>query len=275
MNATTAVGHQDSVAPAITTIRRTYGSWMAFLSAVDEPVAMRVADRASQEDTPSINDWAGGTYAVVRRAAEVSTEVRGRIAPGASMITEHALAAHYDVAGGEVDVGRFLAGEPESMVEYVLQPLTRGGSVLRLQADITQSWVIAAETIRALGNSVVELADGLRARGVGLEIMVTAQWRSATPYYRHETSILVQRPHEPFDVSRLAFAIAHPGMLRRLVFAIMEHEARPARDRLGIRRGQGYGYPSPRRWSETDFYVALTGAKLTDDWTREQADRLV
>lgn len=248
---------------------------MEFISAVDDPLAMPDSDRSSQRDERSANEWAGGTYAGVRRAAEVSTEVRERIAMGGRMITEYGLAPLYGVAGGEVDVGRYLAGEPESMVEYVLQPITRAGKVLRLQADISQPWVIPAATIRAAGNAVVGLADALRARGVGLEIVVTAQVTAKTPGYRHETRIVVQRPEEPFDVSRLAFAIAHPGMTRRLWFSILEHEPSQARELFGVRTGGGYGCPAPRRWDDTDFYVALTDEILADGWAQEQVDQLV
>lgn len=258
----------------MTTITREYDSWMAFLSAVDEPVRMREFDRTSQRNVPSYNGWAGGTYPEVRREAEVSTEVRGGIGPGRSTITEYALAPHYDVAGGEVDVGRFLAGEPASMVEYVLQPITRAGNVLRLQVEVSQPWTIPAATIRGAGNAVVELADGLRGRGIGLEILVTAQVTGSTPGNRHETGIVLQRPNEPFDVSRLAFAIAHPGMIRRLWFSIMEHEPWEIREQFNVRSDKGYGYPSPRRWDETDFYVALTGTVLADGWAQEQIEGL-
>lgn len=230
------------------------------------------SDRSSQRDDATHNQWAGGRYAEVRREAERSAEIRGGIAPGASVITEYGLLPHYDVAGGEVDIGRFLAGEPEPMVEYVLAPVPRAGRVLRLQADIYQPWQIAAATIRTAGSAVVELADGLRGRGVGLEIVVTAQLTAAATGSRYETGIVVQRPNEPFDVSRLAFAIAHPGMTRRLLFSIMEHEPWEARQEFGIRSGEGYGRVSPRRWRDTDFYVALTDAVLAEGWAQQQLD---
>lgn len=259
----------------MTTIRREYDSWTQFLSAVDEPVAMLEADRSSQRDEQSHNDWAGGTYPEVRREAEASTRIRGGIARGNSIVTEYALAPHFDVAGGEVDVGRALAGEPESMVEYVLQPISRAGKVLRLQLEVSQPWQVPAAAIRATGNAVVELADGLRARGVGLEILVTAQVAGTTPGNRHETGIVVQRPSEPFDVSRVAFAIGHPGMTRRLWFSILEHEPSAVRDEFRICLGRGYGRVSPQRWERTDFYVALTGAMLPDDWAQEHIQELV
>jgi len=258
----------------MSTSRREYDSWMEFLWAVDEPVSLSEAMRRSQRSEPVRNDWAGGTYPEVRRDAEASTEVLAGIASSAGPITEYGLAPHYDVAGGEVDVGRFLEGEPESMVEYVLQPMNGAGRVLRLQADLSQSWRIPAAAIRAAGDAVVALADGLRARGVGLEILVTAQVTGATPGSRHETGIMIQRPNEPFDVSRLAFAIAHPGMTRRLLFSLLEHEPRQVREEFGASLDRGYGHPSPRRWNGIDFYVALTGAVLADDWAQDQIDGL-
>jgi len=171
--------------------------WTAFLAAIDEPLTMPELERASQRDRASTNEWAGGTYRDVRRAAEVSTEVHGQIARTSSPVTAYGLAPRYDVAGGEVDIGRYLAGEPESMVEYALQPLSRAGRVLRLQVEVSQSWRVAAATIRAIGNAVVALADGLRVRGVGLEIAVTAQVTGETPGHRpsgHDPPALVLGP---------------------------------------------------------------------------------
>lgn len=258
----------------MSTITRTYESWMAFLAAVDDPLTMPERQRASQTDERSRNDWAGGTFADVRREAEASMQVVGAIATASTPITEYGLAAHYDVAGGEVDVGRFLAGEPESMVEYVLAPLSRAGRVLRLQVDVSQSWKVASSAIRAAGNAVVALADGLRARGLGLEIVVTAQIDAGTPVSRHETGIVVQKPNEPFDVSRLAFAIAHPGMTRRLWFSTLEHEPWDVREQFGISLGRSYGLVSPRQWERTDAYVELTAAALADGWAQDQIARL-
>lgn len=97
-----------------------------------------------------------------------------------------------------------------------------------------------------------------------------SRWTGATPGSRHETSMMIQRPNELFDVSRLAFAIAHPGMTRRLLFSLLEHESWQVREEVGASLDRGYGRPSPRRWNETDFYVALTGAVLADDWAQDQ-----
>jgi len=85
---------------------------------------------------------------------------------------------------------------------------------------------------------------------------------------------MIQSPNEPFDVSRLAFAIAHPSMTRRLLFSLLEHESWQVREEFGTSLEKGYGRPSPRRWNGTDFYVALTGAVLADDWAQDQIDGL-
>ena len=53
----------------------------------------------------------------------------------------------WDVTGAQVDVGAYLAGTPECMIDYPLTETTKVGRVITLVASISISGSISADTI--------------------------------------------------------------------------------------------------------------------------------
>src|SRR6266567_585901 len=54
----------------------------------------------------------------------------------------------FDVAGGDVDVARYLSGEPECMVDYPLTPTSKVGRVITLCVGLNTSIAISEETVK-------------------------------------------------------------------------------------------------------------------------------
>lgn len=170
--------------------------------------------------------------------------------------------AVYDVAGSEVDVPVFLAGEPECMIESTPIRISRHGRAVRIIVPHFTSCGVNAESFRRRGAAIVALCDGLAKRQHPVEVVVVYQCgtydygRKQSSYDRFQYVVPVQAATDPLDVERLLAATAHPASFRRLGFAVMEN----APD-LGVAKALtltgGYGSPVGHSLlaSETDRLI--------------------
>jgi hypothetical protein len=152
---------------------------------------------------------------------------------------------HYDVAGAFVDVGRFVTGEPECMVQWAEEPSASMGRVVRVCVAGTASASVTSEAIIKRGTAIVALLDTLHKLGVGVELW----WDSTISGDKNDkkqtvysTAVKLHDSSEPLDVDALMWAVAHPSMLRRLVFSVQEQSEYA--DEQGAREYGGYGHPT-------------------------------
>lgn len=149
----------------------------------------------------------------------------------------------FDVAGGTIDMGRMLSGEPECMLDFRMQPGMGNDRVVTLLVGICCSARVNPETLMKRGAAVVALIDILAATGRSVEVYLEATTQvTEGGDYRGKTRNMtcvsrVKAPEQPMDLDQLMFAIAHPGSFRKLVFA--QWERMPQADDLGM----GYGMP--------------------------------
>lgn len=125
--------------------------------------------------------------------------------------TEHA------VAGSIVDVGAFLSGQPECMLEFVEQdrPVRR----CRIVIDGFVSSNVSPSVVEARGRAVAAAAMALQAQGVIAEVVIRERYRN--PDRSNETldiSVNVWKSGRTMDLGVLAATIVHPGFTRRLWF---------------------------------------------------------
>lgn len=133
----------------------------------------------------------------------------------------------WDVTGSEVDVARYLTGEPECMIDYPLAKTSKVGKVITLCASMSISGAISAADITRRGQTIVALAMVITQLGHSAEIWLddsTAPGGTglASRYLMGRTRVLVKGANDTVDPARIMFAFAHPGSLRGLGFAI-EH----------------------------------------------------
>jgi hypothetical protein len=149
----------------------------------------------------------------------------------------------YDVTGGAVDVGRFLSGEPECMVDYLPVPTTDVGRVITLCASVTYSGAVDVESIKRRGHTVAALAFALTR--IGLAVELWADMSAGNSSVTHRARVLVKGANDELDVARIMFAFTHPAMLRGIGFGVMNSYPENIRDAYG--RGL-YGSPvDPKR----------------------------
>lgn len=141
---------------------------------------------------------------------------------GDAMVTH--FDAIYDVAGGSVDVGRFLAGNPECMVSVMPTKIMRTGRVIKVAVSTNYDAGIHASTIRARGAAVMALVEAFAMLNHPCEIWAiqcaTGRRSGSSGNRRFLYQIKVQESDQPMQWGRIMFALAHPAMRRQMGFAI-------------------------------------------------------
>jgi hypothetical protein len=166
----------------------------------------------------------------------------------------------YDVAGDEPDIDRYLAGEPENMIDYHIDPANSGRN-LKLIVNASQSAYVGAETITRRGVAIALAMDMMTAAGygVGLEMAERSEGygrrdgKDITVEYR----IPVVESGGFVDLDSMTFCLVHPSFLRRLIFSLNEHEPDDIRDAMGYHESGGYGRPRSLDLSEDERAVVV------------------
>lgn len=174
------------------------------------------------------------------------------------------LVVQYTEAGDEADVGLYLEGDPENMIEFPLRPV--GKPVAKLLVSVCYSSGIPAEAIIRRGAVVMAVVDALEAMGVRMEII--ADWSGAASdnfSYR----VPVKHAEEPMDRDRVAFALCHPSMLRRFLFRLNEL----TESRFQRRGDSSYGMPRDPL-PEPDAFVMPCMSFMNEAWRTPQSAAL-
>lgn len=193
--------------------------------------------------------WAHGA----KCASGMSSRIADRLIQSTSgTVTDSVMT--FDVTGASYDVGDYLAGIPECWQSFAPQ---EGKRAVRIVVDCDASGGIAAETLMKRGIAVTAIVVALQARGypVTVDVSELSGKTSGKTATRHTHEDFLCRIHDAatgsiLDVDRLAFALAHPCMLRALVRSALNggrgengvcswgsdcpiKETQPAHERLG------------------------------------------
>jgi hypothetical protein len=107
------------------------------------------------------------------------------------------------------------------------------------------SYKVSAEQICNKGAAILAAIDVLEQRGCAVSVRAeftsgeTTQGSSIP--YRLSYTVTLKRPGDVLDVDAMAFALMHPAMLRRVIFAAKEHSPAMYRKVLGIDVDGSYG----------------------------------
>lgn len=123
----------------------------------------------------------------------------------------------YSVAGGSVNVGRMLAGNPAHMRS---RPKLAGSKVVTLFVSATMMGVIDAENAIIRAAVVAAVTDVLESNGYSCEIIVIDSYRAGSKP-AGQCAVKLKDAGEPFNINDAVFALGHPSFLRRLCFAIV------------------------------------------------------
>ena len=221
----------------------------------------------------ALDGWEGPRVEVNRYVDEVRDHVQRFTLPS--------FVPTFDVSGGEVDVDRYLLGEPENMIEQTIMPTAKHGKVVRLIVAGTVSAMIDQDTINKRGAAIVALIDALRIAQHTLEIWVQhgVETYAAGQHKEWHCVTLLKAPEDQVDLDSLMFALAHPSMLRRLIFSVMEHESALVRRQFHFHSGGGYGQCMSKvpEWIHADDdrpFDVVVDSKALDNIDRSPEDWL-
>jgi hypothetical protein len=147
----------------------------------------------------------------------------------------------YDVAGARPEVPLAVAGDPCCM--WDANPLQDAAApVLRFVISSSASCRWEIDALIRWGTSILSVVDSLEANGrCSVELSVAKSTIDYDDKRRLEFITKVKNAGQHIDFDVMAFAIAHPSMLRRIGFACSE---RIVEDGMEDAMGDGYGRPT-------------------------------
>lgn len=191
-----------------------------------------------KESRTPTNSWSGGTnWEQAKHLALLGwkdglqeiEKYRAQLAP---FITDKILRPIqvYSVSGYNVDVGAYLSNDPECFISRIYEERNYPGKIFTIVCSISFSSDISPKTIIQRGAMVCALIDALEYAGHRAEVICNFA-AAREHYYRDgknknygwfEVDVKVKPSDQPVELSSLAFCLAHPSMLRRIVFSIAE-----------------------------------------------------
>ncbi|QXO14370.1 hypothetical protein SEA_CHASER_143 [Mycobacterium phage Chaser] len=150
----------------------------------------------------------------------------------------------YDVGGSYVDMGRYMTGEPECMVEYVIQAAPVQRPVVTLVSNIAASCGISTAEMAARGRLVVALVKAIESSGRSTELWadftVAPSWTKPKHHWR--ASVKIKPASAPLDMGAIMYAYTDASMMRVLGLNAMHHIPDDMKSTYSV--GFTYGYPA-------------------------------
>jgi hypothetical protein len=151
---------------------------------------------------------------------------------------------YYDTSGQEPDLSRFLANDPDNMVN-VVPNREKIGSIANILINLSQHAMVGADRMRRRGVVVLGLVEALGRLGYSADVqgyeVSTPSRHNTESVYEMRIPLLSAGTYPNTDT--VAFAISHPSFLRRIMFALEEEEPNNIRRRFGFHDSGGYGVP--------------------------------
>jgi hypothetical protein len=200
-----------------------FGSWQEFVDvAVKSRNPEKQSTTAGKEFTGSASweealDLSRKGWKEIRPSVDAMVDsLDAKIAPA----LQPAFINYFDVSGGMVDVGRYLNGEPECMIETHLIETAKPGRVVGILVNGDFNGGTQGREIQKRGAAIVALIHTLEKMQHSTEIDVEISSLEGLT-----TVIRLKNADDVLDIDSLMFAIAHPSALRRIYFAYLEGHA--------------------------------------------------
>ena len=267
---------------------RLYPTWGDFLEACNGTSRMDERQRSSRKQERKADPWAGTTsWGKAKELAENGwqsevADAQAFASHVADVIFSERLAVtfdlNYDVAGSSVDIGRFLSGEPECMTESAPIVHSSHGRAVSIVVPVSFLAEVPPRLVRQRGAAIIALVDALARAQHPLEIWAASIIHDWGHTNRASYVVKVQAADAPLDMGRIMYALAHPSMLRRHIFSLMETEG--SEFSTTFRVGHGYGTRQNDAF-ENDIppingsVIVLPGLTSRDDWSEGAAIKWV
>jgi len=127
----------------------------------------------------------------------------------------------YAPVGAFPCIPAYAAGVPEDMFVPLDDGAANSKPIVRIAVNVVCSAWVDPQDIINRGAAVVALIDKIQSEGRRVELIAFCHI-AGRRNDRLIMAVTVKRPEEPIDMDRVAFALAHPSMLRRCFFRVVE-----------------------------------------------------
>lgn len=155
--------------------------------------------------------WQEGSAKIAKLANVITDKIT-------SMIETQTI--RYDVTGNDFDVALMLTDAPEywTTLETVEGSNNR---MLRVIFNCGTSGDVGSEIMMAKGATIAALVAAFEIAEIRIQVDLFS--RVALRGQSFQVTARVKNADQPLDIDRLAFALAHPAMLRQLIFGLRKH----------------------------------------------------
>lgn len=224
--------------------------------------------------------WFGGTANMTEalklaefgwpEAPKLDAKGAGGIGLLDSFSAEGAIEMDYSVSGGVVDVGLYLSGIPECMMEFQETPARHAR---RIGLELYANAGVGSDAMERRGAVITALCEAITRSNDSIEVVLILRWNTNSGSHCC-AEVTVKRATEIMSPQHLAFWCCNTAVFRRFGFSWLEHL--PTRFNHGSEGHYGYqncnslpkaysdqfdlimqGHPSSMREAERQFHEAL------------------
>lgn len=158
----------------------------------------------------AVEGWDGAAK-VLNMASQVVDKVVTNIP---RQVPELAVSGHFP------DVGEFMAGAPECMID--LSEINDQSRQVKIVVNLCASGSVSASAMEARGLIALSCVDALETMGIRCEVIAANCISAGGSGDLSLTTLTVKRPQDAFNREQLAFFLVHPAAFRRLFFRALE-----------------------------------------------------
>lgn len=162
----------------------------------------------------------------------------------------------YSVAGGSVNIGRYLSGMPDCMRHmHTLNHHALPSRVQKIMIIGNSSCHASADEILKHGYKIYQIIEALEMANIQTDITLAYSAKNYNTeqisddcFYEtsdncfYETYIKIKKAEDVLYPEKILFCVAHPAMFRRLVFSENERNSFDIRMTYKFYEDDGYGY---------------------------------
>lgn len=156
------------------------------------------------------NGWSDMSTKLVQKLKVVENKTESTMKP------KNVLGA----AGYQVIVPLYLQGVPNNMITKKMTPIKQ--KVITLNKSIDYNGGVSADKIIEESVKAMQIVKKLEAQGYRCNLNIVLGTTSGYPSKQFIVKIKIKSANEKLNVSKLAFPLVHPSMLRRLFFRFVE-----------------------------------------------------
>lgn len=201
------------------------------------------------------NGWSDMATKLVQRLKVIESKTEPTMKPRSQL----------DVCGYQAIVPLYIQGVPNSMLNKKMVPVKQKVITINKSLDYsgaTSSDKIIEESIKAMQIVKKLEAQGLRCN-LNIVLGTTAGWGADTRQFI--IKVRIKSANEKLNVSKLAFPLVHPSMLRRLFFRFIEVYPKVTKNFVG-----GYGHPA----TSSELKTVFTGEYLLPNFIKKDVNTI-